>query len=247
MEVAPHPHTGLQTVSWLLSGEVEHRDTVGSIQRIRPGELNLMTAGAGIAHSEYSTGTDDLHGVQLWVALTDEERQQSPHFEHHGDLPDVDLDGVHARVVMGQFASGQSKALTYSPLICAEIQAPVGTHGLPLDPEFEHGLLLLNGDVAVDGVPVERSALRYLPWHSRSVRVTSTAGATLLLIGGEPFVEELLMWWNFVGRTHEEVQQARTDWATGSRFGTVIDDDNAPIPAPAMPTTRLRSRPSRPR
>ncbi len=246
MVVAPHPHTGLQTVSWLLSGDVEHRDSVGSIQRIQPGDLNLMTAGEGIAHSEYSVGTDDIHGVQLWVALPDRARHQTPHFEHHADLPNVELDGVAARVVMGEFAGATSPALTYSRLICAELRLSPGAHDLPLDTELEHGLLLLAGDIAVNDVPIERSALRYLPWGSSSLQVASAQGATALLLGGEPFDEELLMWWNFVGRTHEEIEQARQDWTSQTRFRPVVDDTNEPIPAPEMPTTRLRSRPSRP-
>jgi redox-sensitive bicupin YhaK (pirin superfamily) len=245
MVVPPHPHCGLQTVSWLLSGEVEHRDSVGSVQHITPGELNLMTAGVGIAHSEYSAGADPLHGFQLWVALPDDERHQAPHFEHHAGLPELDVAGMSVRVVMGEVDGQKSPAQVYSPLVCAELRLPAGAFELPLDTAFEHGLLLADGDVAFSGSPGPRSALQYFPEQTPVVRLSSETGATVLLIGGEPFPEELLMWWNFVGRSHDEIVRARNDWAGGVRFGAVIDDVHSPMPAPDLPITRLKSRPGR--
>ena len=245
MVVPPHPHCGLQTVSWLLAGDVEHRDSVGSVQRITPGELNLMTAGEGIAHSEYSVGSGDLHGLQLWVALPDAARHQPPHFEHHSDLPEINLDGIAMRVVMGEVAGQKSPAALYSPLVCAELRIASGSSEFPLDPAFEHGLLLASGDLAVDGVPVQRSALYYLPEGTPACRLSSEAGATVLLIGGEPFGEQLLMWWNFVGRTHDEIVQAREDWTGGVRFGAVVADARPPLPAPDLPMVHLKPRPGR--
>lgn len=246
MVVPPHPHCGLQTVSWLLSGDVVHRDSVGSVQPIRPGELNLMTAGEGIAHSEYSVGSSDLHGVQLWVALPDSERNQPPHFEHHAGLPDFDLNEISVRVVMGEVEGQKSPAESYSPLVCAELRLAPGSYELPLNGDFEHGLLLADGDVIVDETTLARSALEYFPEETPAVGLTTESGATLLLIGGEPFDEQLLMWWNFVARTHEEIVQARSDWEDDVRFGTVVDDDHPPLRAPEMPATILRARPSRP-
>lgn len=247
MIVPPHPHAGLQTVSWLLSGVVDHRDSVGSVQRIRPGELNLMTAGRGIAHSEYSVGDVELHGVQLWVALPDDARHQEPHFEHHGDLPRIDADGFAARVVMGALLGEESKAATYSPLVCAELALAPGRHRVTVDRDFEHGILALSDRIGIDGAVVAHSALQYVPWGRDAIEISTDRATTALLIGGVPFDEELLMWWNLVGRSHDEIVNARTDWAAGSaRFGSVVDDDHPPMSAPELPTVRLRPRPQRP-
>jgi len=247
MVVPPHPHAGLQTVSWLLSGAVDHHDSIGSIQHIAPGELNLMTAGRGIAHSEYSVGEQPLHGVQLWIALPDAVRHQDPHFEHHGDLPQVILEGVSARVVMGAFLGAESKAQTYSPLVCSELGLSVGRHRLPVEPTFEYGVLALSDGLNVEGERVEHGSLRYLSPGADELGLTVDVETTVLLIGGLPFDEDLLMWWNFVGRTHEDVAQARTDWASGSeRFGTVVEDDRSPMRAPKLPPVRLRPRPQHP-
>ena len=245
MVVPPHPHTGLQTVSWLLSGTIDHRDSVGSVQRIQPGELNLMTAGHGIAHSEYSVGDDVLHGVQLWVALPEGGRHQAPHFEHHADLPTSDHAGIEVRVVMGDLLGLRSPAATYSPLICAELRLQPGRHRLPVASEFEHGLLLIDGDLDVDGMPVPRAALLHRTPGVEALDLVSPGGATVLLIGGEPLGEDLLMWWNFVGRTHEEIVAARDAWASGG-FGSVVDDPRAPLPAPDLPGVRLKPRANRP-
>jgi redox-sensitive bicupin YhaK (pirin superfamily) len=245
MVVPPHPHTGLQTVSWLLSGTIDHRDSVGSVQRIHPGELNLMTAGAGIAHSEYSAGDDALHGVQLWVALPEGARHQTPHFEHHADLPTTVRDGLEVRVVMGDLLGLRSPAATYSPLVCAELRLRPGRHRLPVESGFEHGLLLVDGDLVVDGTTVARTALLHRPPGIDALDLTSSGGATALLIGGEPLAEDLLMWWNFVARTHEEIVAARDAWASG-RFAPVVDDARDPLPAPDLPGVRLKPRPNRP-
>lgn len=247
MVVPPHPHTGLQTVSWLLSGVVDHRDSVGSVQRIRPGELNLMTAGHGIAHSEYSVGDAELHGVQLWVALPDAARNQTPHFEHHGDLPCVSADGLTARIVMGALLGEESKALTYSPLVCAELTLAPGQHRLPVQPGFEHGVLAITDGTAVGRTAIARGSLCYFPWGRDALDIWVDTQAIVLVIGGVPFEDELLMWWNFVGRSHDEIVDARADWANGSpRFGSVVDDVRPPMAAPDLPTVRLKPRPQRP-
>ena len=179
MVVPPHPHTGLQTVSWLLSGTIDHRDSVGSVQRIHPGELNLMTAGQGIAHSEYSVGDGPLHGVQLWVALPEASRHQDPHFEHHADLPTIDHGGMEVRVVMGDLLGLRSPAATYSPLLCAELRLQPERHRLPVSPGFEHGLLLIDGDLTVGGTSVPRTALMHLRPGSDALDLASRGGATL--------------------------------------------------------------------
>ncbi|MGN6688127.1 MAG: pirin family protein [Actinomycetales bacterium] len=247
MDVPPHPHTGLQTVSWLLDGEVLHRDSVGNVATIRPGELNLMTAGHGIAHSEesiVSAGTSPataLHGVQLWVALPDTARHQQAHFEHHADLPHVPNDAATVTVFLGALAGTVSPAATYSPILGAEVRLqPGGSVELSLDIDFEHGVLAVQGEVTVDGDPVPHAALRHQPPGRRSMILHSEHGATALLLGGPPFDEPLLMWWNFVGRTHDEIAEARNDWEKDVRFGHVHGYDGGPLPAPALPPVRLR-------
>ncbi|MET7461023.1 pirin family protein [Nonomuraea sp. NPDC005501] len=234
MRVPPHPHTGLQTVSWLLSGEVLHRDSVGSLQVVRPGQLNLMTAGRGISHSEES-GEELLHGVQLWVALPGEARGMEPGFEHHAELPRVSGPGFGATVVMGSFAGERSPATALTPLTGAEVTVS-GTAELPLDRGFEHGLLLLDGEVE----PLERGPLLYVPPGRTSL--TLRGDGRVLVIGGEPFAEEIVMWWNFVGRDHDEIVAFRKEWMEGEGFGTVEGFDGDPLPAPVLPGTRLRPR-----
>ncbi|WP_043617218.1 pirin family protein [Nonomuraea candida] len=234
MRVPPHPHTGLQTVSWLLAGEVLHRDSLGNLQRIRPGRLNLMTAGRGISHSEESPGTL-LHGVQLWVALPGEHRDVAPDFEHHASLPVLSGPGFAASVLMGTLGGVTSPATAYSPMVGAEI-AVDGACAVPVDPAYEHGLLLLDGEVA----EVERGPLVYLPPGRDEVRLSGRG--RVLLIGGEPFAEEIVMWWNFVGRSHDEIAAYRAEWMEGEGFGTVVGFDGAPLPAPVLPGTRLKPR-----
>ncbi|PZG04084.1 pirin family protein [Nonomuraea aridisoli] len=234
MRVPPHPHTGLQTVSWLIAGEVLHRDSLGTLQEIRPGQLNLMTAGRGIAHSEESPETV-LHGVQLWVALPGEHRHTGPGFEHHPALPVLSGTGFEAIVIMGLLGGVASPATAYSPLVGAQI-AVGGVCEVPIDPAFEHGVLLLDGEVA----ELEPGALTYLP-PGRS-RVRLSGHGRVLLIGGEPFEEEIVMWWNFVGRSHDEIVAFRKEWMEGEGFGAVEGYDGEPLPAPVLPGTPLKPR-----
>ena len=253
MSIAAHPHTGLQTVTWLLEGKVEHRDSIGSVQEINPGELNLMTAGRGIAHSEMSLvdshSSSVMHGVQLWIALPDAARQMTPTFEHHGDLPRFNFQGAEIRLLMGDFEGHRSTATLFSPLIGAEISLPAGTTiDIPTRPDFEYGLLILEGDdVTVNGEGVARGSLRYLATGGLPVSLASARGARVLLIGGEPFPEEILMWWNFIGRSQEEIIAMREQWQssllTGSEsYPAFADSLGARIPAPEMPNIRLEPR-----
>lgn len=246
MVVPPHPHTGLQTVSWLFEGEVEHRDSTGSQALVRPGEVNLMTAGHGIAHSEVSTpATATLHGVQLWVALPDAHRETSPAFEHH--VPEVvEIDGAHVRAFVGGYAGSASPVRTFSPLLGAEValhgDAPVR---LDLETAFEHALLVDGGDVDVDGTTVAHGQLAYLEPGRTSAEVRGGSGVRVLLLGGTPFGEEIVMWWNFVGRNHDDVAEQRAAWqARSARFGEVPGyvGDPSWLPAPELPNVRLRPR-----
>ena len=247
MDVPPHPHTGLQTVSWLLTGDVEHRDSLGSVARIRPGQLNLMTSGTGIAHSEVSAASSGtLHGVQLWVALPDAHRHQVPHFEQHTDLPTWQCPGAVVTVILGDLAGCRSPASSYSPLVGAAVRLDPGAAAVvPLRRTFEHAVLLTAGSATVLGAQLPVGALLSVGGGRTELDVASGPGAQLLLIGGEPLAEDLVMWWNFVGRSHEEIVADRADWQDGSRFGVVADYPGQRLPAPALPTTVLRPRPGR--
>jgi quercetin 2,3-dioxygenase len=237
MQVPPHPHTGLQTVSWLLEGEIVHRDSLGSLARVGPGELSLMTAGHGISHSEESPPDrpPGLHGVQLWVALPDETRDGEASYEHHRELPRVAHPGLEVTVVLGTHEGATSPGTTHSPLVGLDVQ---GSGRLPLDPAFEHAALALTGIATVEGEKLEVGTLAHLGQGRDGVDVDGH----LMVIGGEPLDAPLLLWWNFVARTHEEVVQARADWESGDRFGTVVGYDGPPLPAPPLGPARLLPR-----
>jgi redox-sensitive bicupin YhaK (pirin superfamily) len=247
MQVPPHPHIGLQTVTWLLDGNVLHRDSLGSEQMIRPGQLNLMTAGRGIAHSEESPAGHDpgLHGVQLWLALPGADRQAAPGFEHHADLPSFGLAGFDVTLFAGQLAGQQSPATVFSPVVGAQLQARRDTSGeLAVQPRHEHMVFAATGRAQVAGCQLAPGSLLYLSPGRDRVPVSAAAGSTLFLLGGQPLGEPLLMWWNFVGRTPEDIITATRDWAQGTRFGEVAGYRGAPLPAPPLDAVRLgRSQP----
>jgi redox-sensitive bicupin YhaK (pirin superfamily) len=255
MHVPPHPHTGLQTVSWLFAGEIEHRDSVGSHALVRPGELNLMTAGHGISHSEVSTAaTTTLHGVQLWVALPSGSRDVAPFFEHHVPSPRSVGDAV-VRVFVGSLfgaEGGGTDATVFSPLLGAQIDLPAGASvTVPLDPAFEHGVLVDAGPVEVAGETIADSELAYLGLATDALELRAGAtDARVLLLGGEPLGEQIVMWWNFIGRSHEDVVQFRAEWQRDvidgedpdGRFGSIPDFPGSALPAPVLPTVRLKPR-----
>jgi redox-sensitive bicupin YhaK (pirin superfamily) len=249
MLVPPHPHTGLQTVTWLVEGEVHHLDSLGNSQIIRPGQLNLMTAGPAIAHAEQSPpgGPSRLHGLQLWVTLPGRYQEIPPSFEHHPDLPVLHEPGVTTTVLMGSHGSATSRATTYSPLVGAEVVLAAGaTAHLPLTRSFEYAVLAVSGDVTVDGEAVAVGSLVYLGCQRDTVDVTSAGPARVFLLGGEPFEEDIVMWWNFIGRSHDDIVAARDEWMRGlttpGRFGQVSGFDGDPLPAPALPATPLKPR-----
>lgn len=241
MRVPPHPHIGLQTASWLFDGHVLHRDSLGNTQLIRPGELNLMTSGRAIVHSEESPRDRPaaLHGVQLWIALPESERHGDPWFAHHADLPVIDRDGASVTVIVGEFAGEHSPATVYTPLI--GLQILTRNAAIPLNPDFEHGVLAADGPASVAGAAIAPGQLAHLPSGLASVRLTAPEERRFLIVGGAPFGERLVMWWNFVARTGAEVEQARTEWTEG-RFGTVTGYDGDPLPAPALPPVPLKPR-----
>ena len=243
MRVGPHPHTGLQTVTWLVAGEILHRDTLGSVQQIRPGQLNLMTAGRGIAHSEETPHANSgvLHGVQLWVALPHADRDMPPAFAHHADLPVIAFGDVTATVLMGTLGEATSPARIHTPLVGAELTLAAGASAsIPLQTTFEYAALTLDGAPDVDDTTLKPGPLLYLGSGRSTLRLATSSPAKVLLLGGEPFDERLVMWWNFVARDHDEIVQMRADSESRTpRFGEVHGYDGPPLPAPPMPLTRL--------
>ncbi|MFD7444748.1 pirin family protein [Streptomyces sp. NPDC059909] len=245
MQVPPHPHMGLQTVSWLHEGEVLHRDSVGSLQTIRPLELGLMTSGRAISHSEESPKPHArfLHGAQLWVALPETHRYVEPHFQHHAELPRVTAPGLTATVILGELDGAASPGTTYTPLVGADLALTRGTEtSVPLEPDFEYAVLSMSGEVHVDGVPVLPGSMLYLGCGRTELPLRAESAAGLMLLGGEPFEEELIMWWNFIGRSQADIEQARRDWMEGSRFGEVKGYDGDRLSAPELPPVPLKPR-----
>jgi redox-sensitive bicupin YhaK (pirin superfamily) len=250
MDVPPHPHTGLQTVSWLFSGEVEHRDSAGVHAMVRPGELNLMTAGAGICHSEVSTAsTTVLHGVQLWVALPDSDRDTGRDFAHYVPQP-RSVAGATLRVFLGELADDRSPVHTFTPLLGAQIDLDPGARlTLEVDPGFEHGVLLDQGSVEVAGTALAVADLAFQAADRDRLELVNRgqSPARVVLLGGPPFPEQLVMWWNFVGRSHEDIAAYRQMWENDDgRFGAVQGYQGAVsrLPAPPLPNATLRPRPN---
>lgn len=250
MDVPPHPHTGLQTVSWLFDGEIEHRDSGGVHAMVRPGEVNLMTSGYGIAHSEVSTpNTRLLHGVQLWVVLPQESKDLIREFQHH--VPDLYQEaGVRAKVLVGSLAGVGSPIHTQTPLLGAEVVlAPGTTWEVAVESGHEHGVLVDAGEVDFDGVRLDRSVLGVRDAGLDHLRLTNPTDepTRIMLLGGEPFNEGIVMWWNFIGRSHEDIVALREEWnqAPEDRFGKVAGyrGSTARLTAPPLPAElRLKRR-----
>jgi redox-sensitive bicupin YhaK (pirin superfamily) len=224
LDVAPHPHIGLQTVSWLLQGEVVHNDSLGNEALLRPGGVNTMTSGLGIAHAEETPGKNSglLNGVQLWIALPDAYRNGQAFFQHIEEVPLIERAGGIVRVFAGSVLGCSSPAKHFSPVLGADVAVHSrASLDLPLDPSFEHAAMLVAGDAEIDGQSIDPTYLYYLGTDRSSIEFKSREGCRLLLIGGPPFPEKILMWWNFVARTPEEIAQARSDWQGHQRFGEV--------------------------
>lgn len=235
MRVGPHPHIGLQTVTWLLAGEVLHRDSLGSEQTILPGQLNLMTAGAGVAHTEETPqrAAGTLHGIQLWVAQPEATRSGGAAFEHHPTLPQTDVRGVTGRVLIGEWAGVHSPARVDSSLLGVELVVRTRAD-LPLEPSYEHAVMVLDGVVDLDGTTLAPGTAAYLGVGRDEVRLVSDQAGRVLLLGGEPFPEPILMWWNFVARTRDEIDDAYRQWEDrDGRYGEIashLERMSAPRP-----------------
>lgn len=243
LSIGPHPHIGLQTFSWLIEGTILHRDSLGYEQWIQPGQVNLMTAGFGISHSEESpvdtAGRFQL--AQLWIALPKDQRNREPSFDHYPALPVLERGGFRVTVLAGTLAGERAPARVFSPLVGLDLAAPGDARTeLPLDPAFEYAALTLEGAPAVDDEPLASGTLLYLGSGRGKLPVSSVAASRLLVIGGQPFGEDILLWWNFVARTREEMEAATNDWNAGRRFGVVHGAHAAPLVAPDIGALRLR-------
>ena len=237
MDVAPHPHIGLQTVTWLLEGEVVHDDSLRYESVLRPGGVNVMTSGAGIAHAEQTPrdNTGRLNGVQLWTALPDDVRNGGASFEHVEQVPVIETRGGIVRVFAGSVDTAVAPARYFSPILGADVQIHAGERvTVPLDPAFEHAVLVLAGGCTLEREPLAPHVLYYLGTCRADVTLESTEGARVLLVGGAPFAETILMWWNFVARTPDEIRQARDDWEAHRRFGDVPAYNGPRLAAPDL-------------
>ena len=256
MQVGPHPHIGLQTFTWMIRGEVLHRDSLGSEQIIRPGQVNLMTAGRGIAHSEESQ-TTHVHAAQLWIALPDSHRHIPPRFQHYPDLPGAPIGDYQATVLAGESLGLTAPAEVHSPLMAVDLHAAANTRparaSFPLRTDFEHAVMSLSGHVTVEGQHLPEQELFYLPAGIESVELECAPDSRLLIIGGEPMDEAILLWWNFVARTTEDMQQARAQWEAEAitdaatvdgaprRFGPPVASPLKPLHAPSLEDMALRT------
>lgn len=239
MRVGPHPHTGLQTFTWMIEGELLHRDSLGHVQLIRPGQVNLMTAGRGIAHSEESPVPHPprIQAAQLWIALPDRFRHCDPEFRHYPDIPVLTRDGFRVSVLVGDFLGARSPVRVYTPLLGADLLAEgSAATTLPLREEFEYGAIVLEGEAVIGGQAIAPGELLDLGSGNASLTLATNARARVLLLGGAPLGEEVLLFWNFVGRSPEEMAEAARQWNAGdARFGEVHGFDGPRIPAPEVP------------
>jgi redox-sensitive bicupin YhaK (pirin superfamily) len=243
MQVGPHPHIGLHTVTWMLDGELVHRDSLGSEQPLRPGQVNLMTAGYGVVHAEQApdgaSGRQQL--VQLWVAQPEETRHGPAAFEHHAEPPVLEAAAATATLLVGRLGKAVSSARADTPIVGADIVVRDAT-SFPLERSFEHAVLALDGPVSVDGVVIEPGTLAYVAPGADELAfgpAPGERGGRLVLLGGEPFPDRLAMFWNFVARTRDELEEAAADWVSGDpRFGEVAGG----LPRMTVPSMAPRSR-----
>jgi redox-sensitive bicupin YhaK (pirin superfamily) len=235
MDVRPHPHINLATVTWLFEGAIDHRDSLGSLATIRPGQVNLMTAGRGIVHSERSPADErpkgpSLYGMQTWLALPDGREEIAPAFESLTDLPLIEERGTSARVIMGTLWGKTAPTTQYAATIYAEIALAAGG-ALPIEAEAdERAVMLVGGEARIDGVALALYELTVLA-PGAAMTLASPSGGRVMLLGGEAFATKRVVWWNFVSSSEDRIHQAALDWREG-RFPTVPGDDKEFIPLP---------------
>ena len=240
MDVRPHPHINLATVTWLFEGAIDHRDSLGTYSTIHPGTVNLMTAGSGIVHSERTPqgergGGAAMYGMQTWLALPDGHEEIAPAFEAVSDLPLIEDDCVKARIIMGELWGKRAPVTTYAETIYAEIDlGPAGA--IPIDAEAdERAVMLVGGEASIDGTPLELYALTVLK-PGDPMTLSSDRGGKIMLMGGEAFTTHRYVYWNFVSSSRDRIEHAKEDWRAG-RFPLVPGDAEEFIPLPEKPMT----------
>lgn len=238
LDVGPHPHIGLQTFTWMIEGTMMHTDSIGSKQLIRPKQVNLMTAGYGISHTEVAPESETkMHAAQLWIALPDDKLNMAPQFDHYPELPVVTREGVEFTVLVGEYLETTSPVKVHSELLGVDLTAQESTTTrIPLNPKFEYGFLALEGTATINGHELTDDNMVVLEPGLNDIEVQLHAGSRLLLLGGEPFESPILLWWNLVGRTQEELKIAREQWINQDpRFGFIPDYEGPRLEAPAFP------------
>lgn len=245
LDIGPHPHTGLQTFTWMIEGSMMHHDSLGSAQLIQPNQVNLMTAGYGISHTEVAPeGETKMHSVQLWIALPDDKKDMPPQFEHYPDLPVVEQDQISFTVLVGDFLGVTSPVQVHSPLLGVDLQTeqPAQTR-LELNPAFEYGVLVLQGRAQINAQALDDQQLLVLSPGGSQIQLQLEANSRVILVGGEPFESPILLWWNFVGREQEDMIQARQQWINQDvRFGDIPEYVGERMAVPVLPE---RMRPSK--
>lgn len=246
LDVGPHPHIGLQTFTWMIEGTMLHSDSLGTVdQLIRPKQVNLMTAGHGISHTEVAPATETkMHAAQLWIALPDSKINMAPQFDHYPELPVVEKDGVEFTILVGEFLNTTSPVKVHTELLGVDLTAKTATKTrLNLNPKFEYAFMALEGTAVVNGHELDQDNLVVLEPGLTELDIEIHAGGRILLLGGEPFESPILLWWNFVGRTQEELRIAREQWINQDpRFGSIPSYKGASLKAPAFPDSMRPSK-----
>ena len=246
LDVGPHPHIGLQTFTWMIEGTMLHSDSLGTVdQLIRPKQVNLMTAGHGISHTEVAPATETkMHAAQLWIALPDSKINMAPQFDHYPELPVVEKDGVEFTILVGEFLNTTSPVKVHTELLGVDLTAKTTTKTrLNLNPKFEYAFMALEGTAVVNGHELDQDNLVVLEPGLTELDIEIHAGGRILLLGGEPFESPILLWWNFVGRTQEELRIAREQWINQDpRFGSIPSYKGASLKAPAFPDSMRPSK-----
>lgn len=243
LDVGPHPHIGLQTFTWMIDGTMLHDDSVGSKQLIRPKQVNLMTAGYGISHTEVAPDHEtQMHAAQLWIALPDDKRNIAPRFDHYPELPVVMKDGIEFTVLVGDFLDTTSPVKVHSELLGVDLTSKAATSStLSLNPRFEYGFMVLEGEASIYGHELNDDNFLFVEPGLTELKLDLAANSRVLLLGGVPFESPILLWWNFVGRTQEELAEARQQWVEGhSRFGSIPAYEGPRLEAPVLPE-RMRA------
>lgn len=238
LDVGPHPHIGLQTFTWMIEGTMLHQDSVGSELLIKPKQVNLMTAGYGISHTEVAPDTETkMHAAQLWIALPDDKINMAPRFDHYPELPVIEKEGVEFTVLVGEFLNVKSPVAVHTELLGVDLAAKAPTiTRLVLNPKFEYGFMALEGSATINGHELNSDNMLVLESGIIEIDVQIHADSRVLLLGGEPFESPILLWWNFVGRTQEDIEHAREQWINhDARFGTIPNYQGARLEAPALP------------